>query len=93
MPTTLDRYRLLGRSALRVSPLCLGTMTWGEQNSESEAHAQIDGGSLEPGDVDKYVAPLVVPPAMPRAGKVKSAALAERLTRVPPFSVRAPVVA
>ena len=28
-----------GRS---VSKICLGTMTWGEQNSEAEAHAQID---------------------------------------------------
>ena len=25
----------------KVSKLCLGTMTWGEQNSEAEAHAQI----------------------------------------------------
>ena len=28
--TTLDRYRLLGRSGLRVSPLALGTMTFGK---------------------------------------------------------------
>jgi aryl-alcohol dehydrogenase-like predicted oxidoreductase len=27
--TPLQRYRLLGKSGLRVSPLCLGTMTWG----------------------------------------------------------------
>lgn len=32
----------LGESALEVTPLCLGTMTWGEQNSAVEAHAQID---------------------------------------------------
>ena len=32
----------LGASALNVSEICLGTMTWGEQNSEAEAHAQID---------------------------------------------------
>jgi aryl-alcohol dehydrogenase-like predicted oxidoreductase len=32
----------LGASALEVSEICLGTMTWGEQNSEAEAHAQID---------------------------------------------------
>ena len=31
----------LGASGLEVSDICLGTMTWGEQNSESEAHAQI----------------------------------------------------
>ncbi|MGF1608172.1 MAG: NADP(H)-dependent aldo-keto reductase [Kiloniellales bacterium] len=34
--------RPLGRSGLRVSYLCLGSMTWGEQNSEAEGHAQID---------------------------------------------------
>lgn len=27
---------------LRVSRVCLGTMTWGQQNSEAEAHAQLD---------------------------------------------------
>ena len=32
----------LGASALEVSEICLGTMTWGEQNSEAEAHAQIE---------------------------------------------------
>ncbi len=29
MATQLDHYRLLGHSGLRVSPLALGTMTWG----------------------------------------------------------------
>jgi len=33
--------------------------------------AQAPGGTLEPSQVDKYVAPLVIPPAMPRAGKLK----------------------
>jgi aryl-alcohol dehydrogenase-like predicted oxidoreductase len=35
-------YRRLGRTDLEVSALCLGTMTWGEQNSEAEAHQQLD---------------------------------------------------
>lgn len=35
-------YRRLGRSELKVSSIGLGTMTWGEQNSEAEAHAQIE---------------------------------------------------
>ena len=35
-------YRTLGRTEIRVSAICLGTMTWGSQNSEAEAHAQID---------------------------------------------------
>lgn len=32
----------LGRSGITVSALCLGTMTWGTQNSEAEGHAQMD---------------------------------------------------
>lgn len=35
-------YRRLGDSDLTVSAVCLGTMTFGEQNSEAEAHAQLD---------------------------------------------------
>ncbi|MEP3275735.1 MAG: aldo/keto reductase [Stappiaceae bacterium] len=35
-------YRHLGRTDLRVSNLCLGTMTWGEQNTEAEGHQQMD---------------------------------------------------
>ena len=35
-------YRELGRTGVRVSALCLGTMTFGEQNSEAEGHAQLD---------------------------------------------------
>jgi len=35
-------YRELGRSGVKVSSLCLGTMTFGEQNSEAEGHAQLD---------------------------------------------------
>ena len=32
----------LGTTDLKVSKICLGTMTWGEQNTESEAHEQLD---------------------------------------------------
>lgn len=35
-------YRSLGRSDLKVSAVCLGTMTFGQQNSEAEGHAQLD---------------------------------------------------
>lgn len=35
-------YRFLGHSQLKVSALCLGTMTFGQQNSETEGHAQLD---------------------------------------------------
>ncbi|HNB26070.1 MAG TPA: aldo/keto reductase, partial [Alphaproteobacteria bacterium] len=33
-------YRKLGRTDLSVSAICLGTMTWGVQNTEAEGHAQ-----------------------------------------------------
>ena len=36
------KRRTLPGSDLTVSEVCLGTMTWGEQNSEAEAHAQLD---------------------------------------------------
>ncbi|MES9991710.1 MAG: NADP(H)-dependent aldo-keto reductase [Candidatus Thiodiazotropha sp.] len=35
-------YRPLAHTDLKLSALCLGTMTYGEQNSEAEAHAQLD---------------------------------------------------
>jgi len=35
------KMRKLGRTGLDVSELCLGTMTWGSQNREEEAHAQM----------------------------------------------------
>ncbi len=35
------QYRKLGTTDIDVSVICLGTMTWGEQNTESEAHEQL----------------------------------------------------
>ena len=34
--------RRLGRTDIHVSAICLGTMTWGEQNTEADGHAQMD---------------------------------------------------
>ncbi|MEN9315064.1 MAG: hypothetical protein RIS35_1457 [Pseudomonadota bacterium] len=36
------RMRTLPSTDLTVSEVCLGTMTWGQQNTEPEAHAQLD---------------------------------------------------
>lgn len=36
------KYNTLGSTDLKVSELCLGSMTWGTQNSTDEGHAQID---------------------------------------------------
>ena len=35
-------YRKLGNTDIKVSTICLGTMTWGEQNSQNEAFEQMD---------------------------------------------------
>lgn len=32
----------LGRTGLNVTDICLGTMTWGVQNTENDAHEQLD---------------------------------------------------
>lgn len=42
------RYNKLGHTDVDVSVVCLGSMTWGEQNSESEGHAQM-GYALDHG--------------------------------------------
>jgi aryl-alcohol dehydrogenase-like predicted oxidoreductase len=36
------QYRTLGNTNLEVSLICLGSMTWGEQNTEAEGHEQLD---------------------------------------------------
>ncbi|MCE7796460.1 NADP(H)-dependent aldo-keto reductase [Sphingobium sufflavum] len=38
----MTELRRLGRTDIKVPPIALGTMTWGEQNSEAEGHAQLD---------------------------------------------------
>ena len=35
------KYSTLGKTNLKVSKICLGTMTWGEQNTEAEGHEQM----------------------------------------------------
>ncbi len=36
------KYKELGRTGIQVSQICLGSMTWGEQNTEAEGHGQLD---------------------------------------------------
>ena len=35
-------FKRLGNTKLKVSTICLGTMTWGEQNSQKDAFEQMD---------------------------------------------------
>ncbi|MDX8411732.1 MAG: NADP(H)-dependent aldo-keto reductase [Mariprofundaceae bacterium] len=41
-PYHLMQYRKLSHTDIDVSVICLGTMTWGEQNTQDEAFAQMD---------------------------------------------------
>lgn len=54
----------LGTSDLTVSKICLGTMTFGEQNTEAEAHSQLDY-ALERGI--NFIDAAEMYPVMPRA--------------------------
>ena len=36
------KYTTLPHTAIKVSKICLGTMTWGNQNTEAEGHEQMD---------------------------------------------------
>ena len=36
------KYLTLGKTNIKVSKICLGSMTWGYQNTEQEAHDQLD---------------------------------------------------
>lgn len=36
------KYNNLGKTDIKVSAICLGTMTFGEQNTEAEGHLQLD---------------------------------------------------
>jgi aryl-alcohol dehydrogenase-like predicted oxidoreductase len=36
------KYTQLPNTDIKVSKMCLGSMTWGEQNTEAEGHAQLD---------------------------------------------------
>ncbi|MFP5392243.1 MAG: aldo/keto reductase [Gammaproteobacteria bacterium] len=54
----------LGATPLKVSKICLGTMTFGEQNTEAEAHSQLDY-ALERGI--NFIDTAEMYPVMPRA--------------------------
>ncbi|RJG14529.1 aldo/keto reductase [Massilia cavernae] len=53
----------LGASTLEVTPICLGTMTFGEQNTEEQAHSQLDY-ALERGI--NFIDTAEMYPVMPR---------------------------
>ena len=59
------KHRTLPGTDLDVSEICLGTMTWGEQNSEADAHSQLDF-ALDHGV--NFIDTAEMYPVPPRAG-------------------------
>jgi spore coat protein A len=63
----LSRRRFLAGSAALGTSMVLYQYVGGVKT----ALAQIPGGTLDPTTVDKFQVPMLIPPAMPRAGKIK----------------------
>ncbi|MFB3815483.1 MAG: multicopper oxidase family protein [Terriglobales bacterium] len=56
------------RDFIKISALAAGALALPKWTSR--LLAQVPGGTLPPGDIPKYVTPLVIPPAMPRTSKI-----------------------
>ncbi|WP_047391949.1 NADP(H)-dependent aldo-keto reductase [Chitinibacter sp. ZOR0017] len=65
-------YRKLGRTTLDVSVIGLGTMTWGEQNTEAQAHEQIDFALAEGVNLLDAAEMYPVPPKPETQGRTES---------------------
>ena len=62
---------LTRRSFLRITGAStIGLFVATRAGWAPRAVAQIPGGSLDPGDIRKFATPLLIPPVMPRAGKI-----------------------
>ena len=83
-------YRELGRSGIKVSRLCLGTMTFGQQNSEAEGHAQMDYAFARGINIFDAAEIYPVPPKpekKPRAPRKKLPRLADGDYELPPVEL------
>ncbi len=61
----------LGRTDIEVSEICLGTMTWGLQNSEAEGHAQMDYALEQGVNFFDTAEMYAVPPSAETFGKTE----------------------
>ena len=66
------KFNRLGESDLKVSEICLGTMTFGEQNSEPEAHAQLDAALSRGINFIDVAEMYPVPPRAETQGRTES---------------------
>lgn len=64
-------YKQLPHSELKVSHICLGTMTWGEQTDERDAHAQLDYAVSQGINFIDTAEMYPVPPRAPTQGRTE----------------------
>ena len=66
------RYKMLGNSGINVSIICLGTMTYGEQNTEKEGHRQLDYAIDKGVNFIDSAELYAIPPKVETYGKTES---------------------
>lgn len=66
------KYRVLGRTDIKVSVICLGTMTWGRQNTEADGHAQMDYALAQGVNFFDTAEMYAVPPNADTYGKTET---------------------
>lgn len=64
-------YERLGSSSLEVSRVCLGSMTWGLQNNQADANAQIDYAQMQGINFIDTAEMYAVPPSAETYGKTE----------------------
>jgi len=65
------KYVRLGSSALEVSRICLGSMTWGLQNNQADANAQLDYAQMQGVNFIDTAEMYAVPPSKDTYGKTE----------------------
>ncbi|MDB2682763.1 aldo/keto reductase [Alphaproteobacteria bacterium] len=65
------QYKKLGRTGLDVSLICLGTMTWGNQNTEADGHEQMDYALDQGINFFDTAEMYAVPPSAETCGKTE----------------------
>lgn len=65
------KYKSLGHTDIDVSLICLGTMTWGRQNTEAEGHEQMDYALDQGVNFFDTAEMYAVPPAPETYGKTE----------------------
>ncbi len=66
------KYVRLGSSSLEVSRVCLGSMTWGVQNNQSDANEQLDYAQSEGVNFIDTAEMYAIPPSEETYGKTES---------------------